>query len=461
MLRMVLGLALAVTLGLPCGAEETSSRSETLIRLSVSSAPAPRPALRYLLLPELKEMSSGNPIFGYYKCFGGQQKYVFDQDAFERREALLTMPLKELPAKEFHDLSPRALSQADEAARLDRPDWQILPQLKSDGVNLLLPDVQQLRSLGTALSGRFRGEVASGRVDDAIRSAKTMFALSRHLGEHPTLIGNLVGFAIANLTIGPLEELLEQPGCPNLYWALTNLPDPLISVDRGAEGERVFVLAEFHDLDELAPMSAEQVTKAIVHFDKLLDQASPMKPPGGVRGWLKAQTGNPETVKAARLRLLDFGYPEERLRRFPVEQVILLDAKREFEDRRDEVMRLFKLPTCQFEAMAARIKKREYSLFSELLLPHTQLVRRSQARLEQRIALLRHVEALRLHSAEHEGALPSRLSEVSVPLPDDPFTGKPFQYELSGGIAHLRGSPPPGMENDATYNIHYAVTIVK
>ena len=37
------------------------------------------------------------------------------------------------------------------------------------------------------------------------------------MGEHPTLLGNLVGIAIANLAIAPLEELLEQPGCPNLY----------------------------------------------------------------------------------------------------------------------------------------------------------------------------------------------------------------------------------------------------
>ena len=33
--------------------------------------------------------------------------------------------------------------------------------------------------------------------------------------------------------------MLEQPGCPNLYWALTNLPDPLVPLDKGMDGERV------------------------------------------------------------------------------------------------------------------------------------------------------------------------------------------------------------------------------
>ena len=54
-----------------------------------------------------------------------------------------------------------------------------------------------------------------------------MFAISRHMSEHPTLIADLVGIATANLAIGALEEMFEQPGCPNLYWALTNLPVPL------------------------------------------------------------------------------------------------------------------------------------------------------------------------------------------------------------------------------------------
>src|SRR5207237_7116098 len=122
-----------------------------------------------------------------------------------------------------------------------------------DGFCLLLPDVQQLRALANALKVRFRAEVALHRFDDALRTAKTMLAMSRHLSEHPTLIGDLVGIAIAFIALGPLEEMLEQPGCPNLYWALTNLPTPLIPLDKGMEGERVLIAGEFRDLDASAP----------------------------------------------------------------------------------------------------------------------------------------------------------------------------------------------------------------
>ena len=81
-----------------------------------------------------------------------------------------------------------------------------------------------------------------------------------------------------------------------------------------------------------------------------------------------------------------------------------------------------------------------------LLVPVMHNVRQAQGRVDQRIALLRHIEALRLHAAEHDGTLPAKLSDVAVPLPVDPVTGKPFRYEVTGNTAHLRGTPPAGQE---------------
>ncbi len=237
-----------------CRADEANPPSETLIRLTVAPAPAPIPALRYLLLPELREINPGNPIQGYLKCFMEQQEFFFDKESSARRERLLTMPLKDLPARDLLDYGGSALSQADWAARLDTPDWQVLLKLKTDNFGLLLPDVQDIRTLANPLKVRYRAELALRRFDDALRTAKTMFAISRHLGEHPSFPGNLAGLAFANTVIGPLEEMLEQPGCPNLYWALTNLPSPLVRLDKGAEGERLCILGEFRDLDVASPM---------------------------------------------------------------------------------------------------------------------------------------------------------------------------------------------------------------
>jgi hypothetical protein len=443
---------------LPLRAEQIVTPTETLIRLAVRPAAAPRPALRYLLLPELREMNPGNPIQNYLKCFMEQQRFFFDKESVDRREKFLAMPLKELPAHELQDYGRTALRQADWAARLDKPDWQILLKLKTDGIGLLLPDVQQMRMLAQALKVRFRAEVATGRFDDALRTAKTMFALSRHMGEHPTVIGDLVAIAIAMVAIGPLDEMLEQPGCPNLYWALTNLPTPLISLDRGLEGERVLISSEFQDLDDRAPMTEEQIKKLVLHIDRL----AKVEGEPDTRAWLDARARDEKYVAAARRRLAETGLPEERTARFPADQVILLDERREYEVRRDDLMKVAPLSTWQALELMSQVRPtREQGLFANLLLPALYKVRVAQGRLEQRLALLRHVEALRLYAAEHDGKLPAKLADCTVPLPDDPFTGKPFRYEVSGSTAHLRGTPPAGQEKNPGNNVHYEVTIQK
>ena len=460
MRQTLLSCAALAAFGLPCRADDTTAASETLIRLTVSPAASPKPALRYLLLPELLEMNPGNPIQNYLKCFMEQQKFFFDKEAFERCEKLMTIPLKELPTQELRDYGGYALKQADWAARLDTPDWEILLKMKTEGVSLLIPDVQQLRPLANALKLRFRAEVAMGRFDDALRTAKTIFAMSRHLALHPTYVGNLVGIAIAFVAIGPLEEMLEQPGCPNLYWALTNLPVPLVPIDKGTEGERVGILSEFRDLDESAPMSAEQLKTFITHMVKLLEEpGKPMK----LQEWLDTQAKQKGTVSAAIRRLVKHGLPEERLLRFPADQVLLLDEKREYEVRRDELMKLMNLPIWQVQLLDTDVEKatKPPAIFAEILVAGVYAVRKSQARLDQRIALLRHIEALRLHAAQHDGALPATLSEIGVPLPDDPYTGKPFRYEYMGTTAHLRGSPPLAEQNNAAFNIHYELTFQK
>jgi hypothetical protein len=474
--RTLLACAALAILALPSRADQTITPNETVIRLTVQPMAAPKPALRYLLLPELRELSPGNPIPNYLKC-------LLEQEASGRETT-----------------GRAALRQADRAARLDKPDWQILLKIRTEGVNLLLPDVQKIRALANALQKRFNEEVAQHRFDDALVTAKTMFAMSRHMAEHPTLIGDLVGIAIAFVAINPLEEMLEQSGCPNLYWALTNLPNPLISVEKGMEGERLFIVAEFHDLDDRAPMSAEQIQKVIEHIDRIraFDEGGRWKK---TRAWLDARVPDEQGVRAACRRLVEAGLPEERVLRFPADQVILLDELRDFEARRDEVLKLVKLSTWQFEALFAQVKQaqkpaplkallpalervrdllgpqsrwtglvnlliahvkseRDPSLFGSLL-PAMEKVRRAQGRLEQRVALLRHVEALRLYAAEHEGKLPAHLADVAVPLPDNPFTGKPFAYTVDGATAHLRGSGPPGEEQNPAYNLHYEITIQK
>jgi hypothetical protein len=436
---MLLACTLLAVVVLPVRAEQTITNAETLVRLKVHPMAEPKPALRYLLLPDLREMTPGNPIPNFLRCF-------MDQDFSATQEKL----------------SRAALRQADKAARMDKPDWQILLKAKTDGIGLLLPDVQKMRQIAADLKDRFAEEAGQRRFDDGLETAKTMFSMGRCFNDHPTLIGQLVGIAICFVAISPLEDMLEQPGCPNLYWALTNLPDPMVTIGRGLEGERLMVQAELDraGMDDKNPMSEEQIKKAIGYIDKLRQLEG--KPVKTTRAWLNERK-NEEYLRAARRHLIESGMAEDRIQRFPAEQIIILDQRRAYDELRDDLFKYMGLPTWQVEQLKLptdRYKTDDNLIFS-LFLPAVMKVRRAQGRLEQRIALLRHVEALRLYAAAHDGKLPEKLSDCPVPLPNDPFTNKPFHYKVEGNTVHLRGTPPRGEEKNPGYNVHFEITIVK
>jgi hypothetical protein len=434
----------------------------TVIRLAVSPQAAPRPALKYQLLPELREVNPGNPVQGYLLCFMGQHQFFFGKDAVESREKWQNLPLKDLPLRELRDYGGAALRQADQAARLDTPDWQILPRMRREGLQLLLPEVQQLRTLASALKVRLRAEVAEKRFGEAVRTLQTLFALSRHLGEHPTVIANLVGLAVASIALDAIDEMLQQPGCPNLYWALTSLPVPLVDLRKGFQGERVLWRSEFPALEESAPMTEAQVQQTVA---RLRDLQKVLEGWGFAREkplqWLEARIQDEGQVRAARQRLEEAGLAAALVRKFPAVQAVLLDEKHAYEEGKDAEEKWLTLPYWQAEAAAATEPpaRRGEMPFGQTFLTSLK-GRASQARLAQRIALLRLVEAIRLYAAAHEGLPPAQLADLTVPAPTDPMTGKPFPYKVEGQTVMIQGTPPRG-EAGATFKVRYEVTIKK
>jgi hypothetical protein len=162
-------------------------------------------------------------------------------------------------------------------------------------------------------------------------------------------------------------------------------------------------------------------------------------------------------VRAARQRLIEFGLAERLVKEFPPAQVLLLDQKYAFEAERDEAMKVVPLPYWQAERFfSTKPGPQSGERLLGRIAPALVKVRVAQARLEQRFALLRHVEALRLYAAEHRGLLPKQLSDLKLPLPVDPLTGRAFRYTLERGTATVEGSEVfPG------YLVRYVVTVAK
>ncbi len=461
MVRMLSLCALFASWSVPCFAQTAPATDVPPVHLILHPMAASVPALKYQLLPELKEMNPGNAIQGYLRCFMEQQSFFFARESQANRDKWNSAPLAELRTQNLLHYGAAALVQADYAARLELTDWQALLRARTDGYNLILSEVQQFRMLAGALKVRFRAEVAEGRFDDAVRTAKTMMALARSFNEHPGITPSLVGAAIAAITFNALEEMIQQPGCPNLYWALTTLPSPLIDNRKGLQGEALFAAAEFNGLDAVSPMSAETLEKMSTHLSQLIGGFKAQQEQQKLKAWMVARSADAAYLGAARSRLIAFGASNDRLQELPALQVVLLDEKREHGVRLDEGRKWMPLPYWQAETAlrAANPERKGDHMLAELFLPNFLRLRMVQARSDRTIALLRQVEAIRMYAADHDGKLPARLEDLTVPAPIDPIHGKPFDYKIEGDSAVLRAPSPVGFE--AAPSLHYILTIKK
>ena len=431
-----------------------------VIAAAVSPAAVPVPSLKYHLLPELRDQHPGNQIQAFYKCSMEQHNFYHDKGEIEKREKWSIAPLADLVGeKALIGYGGSGLRQADHAARLESADWAILIQFKAEGVNLLLPDVQQMRQLAGALKVRMRGEIARKEFDAAIRTAQTMFALAASFNQHPTLIGQLVGIAIAHTTLGVVEEFARQPGAPNLFWALADLPTPFIDLRKGMQGERLWVPKAYDAFRKADPIPETELNRMVKELTDWLGGGEGGKKVTPPSEWYSAQTGKPEALIAAKDRLAKHGHKSADLEKLSKLQLAMMDDFATYELYRDELMKWTSLPYWKLPADIAAAKP-PAGIFPDLA-PAVVKVLQGRLRLQQYLSLLQSVEAVRAFAADNDGKLPDSLEATKLPVPVDPVTGKPFLYEVKEGVASIRGTPPIDRKAEPAFNREYGVTIRK
>jgi hypothetical protein len=102
-----------------------------------------------------------------------------------------------------------------------------------------------------------------------------------------------------------------------------------------------------------------------------------------------------------------------------------------------------------------------YQIFS-LTLPAYNQVMIASGRVQRRVAALRTIEAVRMYAAEHQNRLPDKLSDITaVPIPDDPWTGQPFEYRrFTEKSFFLIGPTPTGEMPSERNTLKYQITIL-
>jgi hypothetical protein len=426
--------------------------------MSISRAPEPVPALGNRLLPLESELTSGDAAPIYLRLAAG-----VTADAWTKLEAKskswLELPFDQFPAKEARDFLDgwRAkLAQLEFGAHRETCSWNYsMLEEREHITDLELADAQSMRTWSKLLALHARVEISERHFARAARAIEIGMSFSRHVGDGPFFINTLIGNASARFILDQVDDLISQPGAPSLYWSLTALPRPLIGIRKSMAQEYKLcerLLPEMTDLDQ--PRSDAEWAARLARFHARIikiragytvrDKTQPA--PGGEGEFRDDLAEFKVWVLPNAKAYLEARQDKDNSRSDG--EMILRYFGGSYRDLYDDMYKAGYLPFFEAEPIYDRgekqlisAKKGPLRFFVEMIAA-VQAVHRADARLDRKVAMLRAVEALRLHAGV-TGRLPDSLDQVKVvPIPTDPYTGKPFRYEATGESAELASEIP-------------------
>jgi hypothetical protein len=435
----------------PSAAWSQSPSTPVATNLTLHPRAAASPALKHRLMPAALDLQPGNAAVFYQRAHSPEWTRSLHQSSWlPKLDQWLNKPQRDIPARDVEGMLAfkGIFKELHVAARCENCDWQLSQRLRDEGFMLLLPDVQGFRVFGQMLAVKARKELHDGKFEQALETLQTGLAMSRHLSDSPILLNALVGLSIGNMMVSTLEDFVQQPEAPNLYWALRDLPAPLIDLRRPLQGNQLAMEALFPEVRRA--MSGPKLQAVpLATLRQRVDQTPGLGADARVQFATFAGLVHPKAVAFFKER----GHDETELDALPVTQLALMYAMAQAAEWNDALVRLHSIPYWQArpgikkaveERTEALRDQRALFILGDAFMPANESIFFLRARLERRLAGLQVVEALRLYAAAH-GRLPQTLDEVrDAPIPIDPVTGRKFDYSASDGVARLHGPPPPG-----------------
>ena len=460
--------------------------ARTAVAITLRPAAEPIPALKYRLLPERRSLVPGNAAVFYHRAIAmlddaaqwARRRTDAKQFLATEEQATgpwITGPLELIPvdqARQHLETYRTALIEAKLGALRQTCNWEF--DLRPEGVDLLLPEIQNMRSLLRLVALKVRVAVREGKIDEAIEWLQTGNAMARHVAEGPILLQGLVAVTMSTAMTRPLEDIIQAPGAPNLFWALANRPRPCIDLTAGMDGERFLLEREIPQLRELdaAPWGlekarsfSEELRTKLFRLSRYTNRSPSGESSPAFQEWASKLGLAALVVQAypeAKAALMAQGRSAAQVEAMPTVQVVALYTFQSYQRMRDDDFKWTGIPYCNaYKSMnkpmnARRIQAQTNPLLKlfTMVMPAISAVQMAQLRLDRKLDAIQCIEAIRIYGAAH-GKLPSALQDITeAPTPLDLATGQPFGYRLAGDHATLSAPSPPGLDIPH-YRINY------
>ena len=156
------------------------------------------------LPPMVAESQNAAPLY--------QQSFaILDADpAIKEQDSPLTKAMTiDVASTDVIDLLARHAATLDLIRRAaDRDSCRYQRDWTRPSFDMLLPEMQSLRTAAQLLVLKTRREAADGNAEDALRDVARIQRIGRHAASEPILISNLVGIAIDTIALDTLAQVL-------------------------------------------------------------------------------------------------------------------------------------------------------------------------------------------------------------------------------------------------------------
>jgi hypothetical protein len=278
------------------------------------------------------------------------------------------------------------------------------------------------------------------------------FANGRHVAQGPFLVSQVVAATIHSSMLDQTAQLIAQPNSPNLYWALSMLPESLLNTARAADLEADMLPSALPALRELErprdPAEWARMAGQLIEVLRFIDGLN-SSPPDQAKNERIRLSGLARTVLPGALNI-----PSERVAGMTDDEVLirwLAHVRIELDDLRSAALRL---PPREAAAQFRRLTANTTRFQADSGLQVSGSTTRSLSQyvrlwsVSRKIQALRIIEAVRHYLAAHDGKFPAELTEITdVPIPLDPLSDQPFEWTVdrAANTATLK-APPIGSD---------------
>lgn len=205
--------------------------AEGPVELRIYAVKADESEKKYQLIIKAEDQIDADAVPLYHKAVK-QKPNEFEAEQIKQ---WLKLPVKQFPQeqaaatlKQYAEI----LTLLSQAAVCKQCNWpKCKPWVQHENPN-------EYRELALLLRLSTRLEISRGRYEDALLAMRSAFGMVRHLAEAPTVIQAQIGASIGCVLCKEIEQFVQENDSPNLYWALANLPRPLVDMSKAIEAEK-------------------------------------------------------------------------------------------------------------------------------------------------------------------------------------------------------------------------------